>query len=66
MVWASGFASPLKEDVMWIFMALKSPSPGLGLNLLNLGSNGKHTNHYAAKVTATVHTVSCFAYVFDA
>jgi hypothetical protein len=28
-----GFISDLKEGVLWIFIALKNPSPRLGLNL---------------------------------
>jgi hypothetical protein len=35
--WASGFTSPLKEGMLRIFVALKYPSPRLGLNPRTLG-----------------------------
>jgi hypothetical protein len=34
---ASGFISPLREGVLWIFVALKNPSPLPGLNPRTLG-----------------------------
>jgi hypothetical protein len=34
-----------KEAVLWIFIALKNPSPSVGFEPVKLGSNGKHNNH---------------------
>jgi hypothetical protein len=42
---ANDFTSPLKEGVLWIFIALKNPSPSVGSEPANLGSNGKHANN---------------------
>jgi hypothetical protein len=42
----SGFTCSSKDDVLQIFIALKSPSPWAESELANLGSNGKHANHY--------------------
>jgi hypothetical protein len=36
-----------------IFIAVKNTSPRLGFKLANLGSNGKHANHYTTEVTST-------------
>jgi hypothetical protein len=33
MTWSQGFTYLLKEGVLQIFIALKNPSPWLGLNL---------------------------------
>jgi hypothetical protein len=34
------------ESVLQIFVSLKNPSASAGIELANLGSNGKHANHY--------------------
>jgi hypothetical protein len=42
---ASGLTSPLNEDVMRIFIALKNQSLALArFEPANIGSNGKHPN----------------------
>jgi hypothetical protein len=43
---ADGFTSSLKKGVLRIFIDLKTPSPAEGFEPANLGSNGKHANHY--------------------
>jgi hypothetical protein len=43
---ADGFTSPPKEVVLRIFIALKNPPLLSGFEPVNLGSNGKHDNHY--------------------
>jgi hypothetical protein len=48
---ASGFTSPLKEGVLRIFIA------SAGFEPTNLGSNGKHANHYSSQ--ATRRGISC-------
>jgi hypothetical protein len=48
---ASGFTSLPKEGVVRIFIALKNPSPLPRMGPANLGSNGKHTNHYTTEET---------------
>jgi hypothetical protein len=40
-----GFTSPLKEVMLWIFIALKKPSSLAQFEPANLGSRGKHDNH---------------------
>jgi hypothetical protein len=42
---ANGFTSPPKEGMLWIFIALKNPSPSAGFEPVNHGSNGKHASH---------------------
>jgi hypothetical protein len=37
--------------VLWIFIALKNPSPWLGFEPATFGSGGQHTNH-TTKVTS--------------
>jgi hypothetical protein len=37
--------------MLQIFIALKNPSPQLGLNPQTLGPNGKHINHYTTAAT---------------
>jgi hypothetical protein len=44
---ASDFTSPLKEDVLQIFIALKNPLPWPGLNPWI-----KHANDYTTKATS--------------
>jgi hypothetical protein len=39
-------ASPQKEVMLQIFIALKNPSLSASSEHTNLGSNGKHNNHY--------------------
>jgi hypothetical protein len=46
---ADSFTSPLKEGLLWIFIALKNPSPCDRFVPANLGSNGKHAKHYTTK-----------------
>jgi hypothetical protein len=41
-----GFTSPPKEVVIRIFIALKTTSPSMGFEPMNLGANGKNNNHY--------------------
>jgi hypothetical protein len=43
---AEGFTSPPKESVLRIFIALKNSPPSAECEPPNLGSNGKHANHY--------------------
>jgi hypothetical protein len=43
---ADGFTSPPKEGVLRIFITLKFHRPRPGLNL---GSSGKHANHYTTE-----------------
>jgi hypothetical protein len=43
------FASTPKEGVLRIFIVLKNLSPPAGFQTENLGSNGKHANHYATE-----------------
>jgi hypothetical protein len=43
---ADDFTSPPKEGVLRIFIDLKNPSPSLGFEPANLGSNGKQAEHY--------------------
>jgi hypothetical protein len=40
---------PPKEDMLQTFITLKNPSPRAGFKLANLGSKGKHDNHYTTK-----------------
>jgi hypothetical protein len=47
---ASGFTSPLKESVLWIFITLKNPSPQPELNPRTLGPVAS-TNNYTTNVT---------------
>jgi hypothetical protein len=42
---ADGFASPPKEGVLGMFIALKNPSPSARFEAANLRSNGEHANH---------------------
>jgi hypothetical protein len=35
--------------VLWIFIAFKNPSLSAGFEPVNLGSSGKHDNHYTTK-----------------
>jgi hypothetical protein len=42
-------SSPPKEIVLRISMALKNPSFLAGFEPANLGSNGKHDNHYTTE-----------------
>jgi hypothetical protein len=44
-----GFTSPLKEIVLRIFITLKSPSFLARFKPVNLGSSGKHNNHYTTE-----------------
>jgi hypothetical protein len=44
-----GPTPPPKEGVLPIFVAPKSPSPSARFEPANLGSNGKHANHYTTK-----------------
>jgi hypothetical protein len=37
---------PPKEGALGIFIALKNQSHSAGFEPANLGSNGKHANHY--------------------
>jgi hypothetical protein len=39
---ANSFTSPLKEGMLWIFIALKNQSPMVTSEPMDLGSNGKH------------------------
>jgi hypothetical protein len=48
---AFGSTSPLKQDVLRIFIALKNPSPSARVQRANLGSNGKNTNYYITEAT---------------
>jgi hypothetical protein len=50
---ASGFTSPPMEGVLRIFITLKNLSPSVEFETANLGSNGKHTNHYTTEATIT-------------
>jgi hypothetical protein len=43
---ADGFTSLPKQVWLRIFIALKNPSPSTGFDPANLGTNGKHDNHY--------------------
>jgi hypothetical protein len=55
----SGFTSHPKEDLLPIFIALKSPSTLPGSNPRPFWSSGKHSNHYTTKATVwTLH--QCF------
>jgi hypothetical protein len=40
---------PLKEVVLRFVIALKNPSSSAGFEPNNLGSNGKHNDHYTTK-----------------
>jgi hypothetical protein len=51
---ANGFASPPKEGVLWIFIALKNPSSSAGIEPAELGSNVKYANHYTTEVTSRI------------
>jgi hypothetical protein len=44
-----GFISPLKKVMLWIFITLKNWSLLAGFEPANLGSNGKHDNHYTTE-----------------
>jgi hypothetical protein len=46
---ADGFTSPLKEGMLWIFITVKNPSTSAGFKPTNLGTNGKHANHYTTE-----------------
>jgi hypothetical protein len=43
---ANGVTSPLKEVMLWIFIALRNPLLSGGFEHMNLESNGKHDNRY--------------------
>jgi hypothetical protein len=45
----NSFTPPPTEVVPRIFIALKNPSLLAGFEPVNLGSNGKHDNHYTTK-----------------
>jgi hypothetical protein len=45
---ADGFTSSPKE--VPIFIAIKNPLFSAGLEPANLGSNGKHANHYTTEI----------------
>jgi hypothetical protein len=52
---------PIQEEgVLWIFIALKNPSPWPGSKPVTFGSSGKHTNHYITKATLTYTPVNSF------
>jgi hypothetical protein len=40
---------PMIKVVLRIFIALKNPSLSAGFENANLGSNGKHANHYTTE-----------------
>jgi hypothetical protein len=40
---------PTKEDVLRIFITLKSPSPSAGIEPVNLGSSDKRVSHYTTE-----------------
>jgi hypothetical protein len=42
----NGFTSPPKEGVLQILSPLKNPSSSAAFEPANLGSSGKHSNHY--------------------
>jgi hypothetical protein len=44
-----GFTSPPKEVVLRIFITLQNPSSSAGVEPANLGSSGKHANHYTTE-----------------
>jgi hypothetical protein len=44
-----GFTSPPKEVVLRSFITLKNPSSSAGFKPANLGSSGKHANHYTTE-----------------
>jgi hypothetical protein len=46
---ADGFTSPPKEVVLWMYMTPKNQSLSAGFEPANLGSNGKHDNHYTTE-----------------
>jgi hypothetical protein len=52
------FMSPPKEVTQHIFMALENPPSSAGFEPANLGSNGKHDNHYTTENDMQVLTVS--------
>jgi hypothetical protein len=60
-----GFTFPLKEAVLQIFIALKSPSTLVGIEPTNLGSSFKHVT---ARLPGTYHRIKIlyglFIYVF--
>jgi hypothetical protein len=41
--------------VLWIFIAIKNPSPWPGFEPATFGSSGQHTNHYTTKVTIKLY-----------
>jgi hypothetical protein len=43
------FASPKKEVVLRILIPLESPLSSAGFEPMNVGSNGKHDNHYTTE-----------------
>jgi hypothetical protein len=53
-----GFTSPPKEVVLRIFIALKNPSSSAGFEAANLGSSGKHANHYTTECTPYVTNIT--------
>jgi hypothetical protein len=62
---AEGFTSPPKEGVLGIVIALKSPSPSTAPEPANLGSNGKHANHYTTvNYTNELFVFMLFVYLF--
>jgi hypothetical protein len=44
--------------VLWIFIALKNPSPWSGFEHATFGSSGQHTNHYTTKTTHVLFMVN--------
>jgi hypothetical protein len=53
-----GFTSHPMEGVLWIFTAVKNPSPSAEFEPANLGYNGKHANHYATEGGFIIHWIS--------
>jgi hypothetical protein len=52
--WGRRLYFPPKEGVTRIFVALRNPSPSAGFEPANLGSDGKHANHYTTEDNAEV------------
>jgi hypothetical protein len=48
---ANSFTSSPKLGLLRIFIILKSPLPLAGFDPTNLGSSGKHANHYPTEMT---------------
>jgi hypothetical protein len=67
---AGAFTSPQKQGVLRIFIALKNPLPLTGFEPVNLGSVGKHANHYTTEddmeplvfYTEPVRHISCHSH----